>query len=138
MTSEKSGFGWFTPALKQAARRKAARLTLAMGIALLPLFAVAAAHGQSFSVVYSFTGEPDGAGPFAPLIVDSAGNLYGETESGGSNNCGSIFELPVSGGETVLYSFTCGADGALPAGGLLRDGNGNLYGTALGGGKLTN
>jgi len=87
------------------------------------------------TVLYNFSG-PDGAHPTAALIRDSAGNLYGTTFSGGTApcSCGTIFKLDSSGNETVLYSFTGGADGRSPAGRLLRDAAGNLYGTASSGG----
>ena len=38
------------------------------------------------------------------------------------------------GSETILYSFTGGADGGLPMAGLVMDGQGNLFGTASTGG----
>lgn len=85
------------------------------------------------TVLYSFTGI-DGAGPGPGLIRDSAGNLYGVTESGGTFFWGNVFKLDPAGHETVLYSFTGGADGSLPYGGLVRDSAGNLYGTTIGGG----
>ena len=78
----------------------------------------------------------DGMGPTASLILDSAGNLYGTTLSGGTacpgSGCGTIFQLsPSANGvwrERVLYSFTGNADGYYPAGGLVLDPAGNLYG----------
>jgi uncharacterized repeat protein (TIGR03803 family) len=99
------------------------------------------------SVLYSFTGGADGADPFAGLIFDSAGNLYGTTVSGGlascsqwfTQGCGLVFELtPNLDGtwnEEVLYSFTGGKDGANPMAVLALDSAGNLYGTADRGGK---
>ncbi|MFZ0320604.1 MAG: choice-of-anchor tandem repeat GloVer-containing protein [Candidatus Sulfotelmatobacter sp.] len=47
----------------------------------------------AFSVLYSFAGEPDGAGPEGPLMIDSAGTLYGTTASGGTTNNGTVFHL---------------------------------------------
>ena len=88
------------------------------------------------TVLYNFTGGADGTLPVGGLIADTAGNLYGTTAYGGSINCsgdgcGTVFKLDKTGKETVLYSFTGGADGALPAAGLIRDAAGNLYGTAI-------
>ena len=85
-------------------------------------------------VLYSFTGGADGANPFAGLILDANGNLYGTTWEGGAVGKGTVFKLSKTGRETVLYSFTGGADGANPFAGLILDANGNLYGTAWDGG----
>ena len=86
------------------------------------------------TVLYSFTGGADGAGPSGDLVRDSDGNLYGTTSGGGPSNAGVVFKLDPTGKETVLYSFTGGADGANPFAGLIRDEAGNLYGTASAGG----
>jgi len=96
------------------------------------------------TILYSFTGPPDGANPVAGLILDSAGNLYGTTENGGviggacpgSNGCGVVFKVDATGKETVLYSFTGAADGWSPLGALVEDSLGNLYGTTLHGGAV--
>ena len=87
------------------------------------------------TVLYSFTGGADGAFPEAALIRDNAGNLYGTTTQGGSDNIGVVFKVDPSGTETVLHSFTGGTDGVIPVGGLLRDAAGNLYGTTSQGGS---
>jgi len=86
------------------------------------------------TVLYSFTGGADGANPYAGVIADSAGNLYGTTYQGGAKNAGVVYKIDPAGQETVLYSFTGGADGGLPQAGLIADASGNLYGTALSGG----
>ncbi len=88
------------------------------------------------TVLYSFTGSPDGSSPAAGLIRDTAGNLYGTTQAGGSRNLGTVFELDTTGAETVLHSFTTDTDGAMPEAGLIRDAPGNLYGTTSMGGPL--
>jgi uncharacterized repeat protein (TIGR03803 family) len=88
------------------------------------------------SVLYMFTGADDGANPYAGLIGDGAGSGYGTTSAGGVDACGVVFKLNASGGETVLYSFTCGADGSVPVAGLIRDAEGNVYGTTSGGGAM--
>ena len=90
-------------------------------------------------VLYNFSGGADGVSPFAGLIPDSAGNLYGTTlGGGGSPNAGTVFKVTPAGVETVLYSFTGGADGGSPRGGLVRDTNGNLYSTSTMGGAFFN
>jgi len=69
----------------------------------------------------------------AGLVMDSAGNLYGTTSTGGgnancNNGCGTVFKLSGSN-ETVLFSFSGGSGGASPTAGLVIDSVGNLYGT---------
>ena len=87
-------------------------------------------------VLYSFTNGADGGDPEASLVRDSAGNLYGTTRYGGAYSYyGVVFKLDTTGAETVLYSFTGAADGAIPDAGLVRDKAGNLYGTTSYGGS---
>ena len=85
------------------------------------------------TILYTFTGGADGANPFAGVITDGAGNLYGTTEFGGTWNAGTVYKLDSAGNETVLHSFAFFpfGDGALPFGGLVRDAEGNLYGTTI-------
>src|ERR1700690_2745696 len=118
------------------------------------VFELTPAMGGSWTeqVLYSFcsrTNCTDGAAPYAGLIFDAAGNLYGTTIAGGIYNtnssctggCGTVFEMTPAGGgwtETVLYSF-CPAmycfDGAQPYAGLIFNAAGNLlYGTTYAGG----
>jgi uncharacterized repeat protein (TIGR03803 family) len=68
------------------------------------------------------------------LISDSAGNFYGTTGGGGIAGYGVVYKVNTAGQETVLHSFTGGADGAFPSGGVIRDSAGNLYGTTQEGG----
>jgi uncharacterized repeat protein (TIGR03803 family) len=80
---------------------------------------------------------PDGANPNGGVISDSEGNLYGTTGKGGAQSKGVLFELAPSGQETVLYNFcslTNCADGEKP-GSVVRDSEGNLYGSASDGPK---
>ncbi|MGD0191210.1 MAG: choice-of-anchor tandem repeat GloVer-containing protein [Rhizomicrobium sp.] len=99
------------------------------------------------TVLHTFCGQPpvsanpqcrDGYYPNGGVILDAGGNIYGTTESGGNGTfaSGTVFKIAPDGKETLLYSFcpteTC-TDGADPAGGLIRDAQGNLYGTAGGG-----
>jgi uncharacterized repeat protein (TIGR03803 family) len=108
-------------------------------ITLFALIAVASlsAQAQTYTVLHSFTYQPDGAFP-NPLIRDVQGNLYGTTRSGGANclggfTCGTVFKINSAGRQTVLYSFAGGNDGSSPLAALVRDTAGNLYGTTLGG-----
>jgi uncharacterized repeat protein (TIGR03803 family) len=98
--------------------------------------------------VYSFTCGSDGANPYAGLLIDASGNLYGTTVNGGSGTChidnmgcGVVYELmPMSMGGTIMWMYmglhtfsgTAG-DGATPFTGLLKGRNGVLYGTSYGG-----
>jgi uncharacterized repeat protein (TIGR03803 family) len=89
------------------------------------------------TVLHSFAGAPDGAGPEAGLISE-AGIFYGTTYQGGASNYGTVFELTEEGQETVLYSFSAlHRDGRSPAAALVRDSSGNLYGTTQAGGIET-
>jgi uncharacterized repeat protein (TIGR03803 family) len=93
------------------------------------------------AVLYSFgyTGG-DGTYPWASLVRDAKGNLYGTTFDGGAYDYGTVFKVDKSGKETVLYSFTgARGDGYYPIAGLVRDAlSGNLYGTTSGGGVYNN
>jgi uncharacterized repeat protein (TIGR03803 family) len=86
------------------------------------------------TVLYSFSGGADGRNPYAGLILDLAGNLYGTTYQGGAAGYGVVYKLDTTGQETVLYSFTGGADGGNPYAGVISDLSGNLYGTTQLGG----
>jgi uncharacterized repeat protein (TIGR03803 family) len=109
------------------------------------VFELSPSSGGSWTenLLYSFLGGSDGADPLGGVIFDSAGNLYGTTEEGGSAKLGTVFKLtPSASGWTksVLHNFTGGSDGAgtwptMP--GLAIDAAGNLYGTTPVGGDLT-
>lgn len=98
-------------------------------------------------VLHAFTGGRDGALPWAAVIFDSAGNLYGTTLWGGDNplNCGRPSECGVAfklmrkadgeWKETVLHDFTAGNDGWEIGAGLMFDAIGNLYGTTVNGSR---
>jgi uncharacterized repeat protein (TIGR03803 family) len=88
----------------------------------------------TLTILYEFSGGEDGLCPYGGLVSDFQGNLYGTTYRGGASGYGTVFEVAPDGKETVLHSFSGGPDGSYPAAGLLRDGNGNLYGTTTGGG----
>jgi hypothetical protein len=105
--------------------------------------------GWTETQLYVFKGKAynDGDAPSSGLILDQAGNLYGVTAYGGSGNCvlsgtkggcGTVYELTPNGStwtETILYSFQGDKDGYFPAGNLVFDAAGNLYGaTNFGGG----
>jgi uncharacterized repeat protein (TIGR03803 family) len=85
--------------------------------------------------LHTFTGGKDGAIPYADLVRDQAGNLYGTTNQGGGSGVGTVFKLDNKGNETVLHRFIGRPDGALPVAGLIRDAAGNLYGVTSKGGS---
>jgi uncharacterized repeat protein (TIGR03803 family) len=90
------------------------------------------ANGQ-YSVLHTFTG-PDGAGPYlAGVVVDGAGNLYGDASGGGQAGGGTVFKINAMGQESTIYSFP-GTDGNNPSAGITRDSLGNSYGTTQHGG----
>jgi uncharacterized repeat protein (TIGR03803 family) len=88
-----------------------------------------------FVVLHAFgdNGGTDGWLPYASLVVDNGGNLYGTTAAGGTNDQGTVYKLDHrTGAETILSSFGNPPNGAYPTGSLLLDGQGNLYGTTAG------
>ena len=120
--------------------------TLVAGLALAAItFSLAVrAQAQTETILHNFDDKGDGGFPYSGLLLDSAGNLYGTTSSGGNlaasncqpNGCGVAFELSkLSAGrwaETVLKDFSIapGSDAS-----LIADAAGNLYGTTLFGGS---
>src|ERR1700729_2971843 len=98
------------------------------------------ALAQTFSVLYTFKGSPDGGVPKAGLIRGPNGTLFGTTWGGGATNCdhygcGVAFRLEPAGKEALLYRFKIGSGGGTnPTGTLVRDAMGNLYGSASSGG----
>jgi uncharacterized repeat protein (TIGR03803 family) len=115
--------------------QRAVNAALACMLLLVPAaIAVPAARAQTYSLLYSFQCGTDGSHPYGGLVRDSAGNLYGTTFYGGTLGKGTVFELTAAGTEAVLYDFTNGADGGYPNAGLVRDAEGDLYGTTAGGG----
>ncbi len=96
-----------------------------------------AGNGWNYSQIYgNFIGS---GGPWAALVMDSAGNLYGTTSRDGVYQHGSVFKLsPVAGGWSfsTLHDFTGGDDGSAIYGGVTLDSAGNLYGTASEGGAF--
>lgn len=101
------------------------------------VFSLTRTGATTFSkkILHSFNGL-DGATPYDGVALDGAGNLYLTTSLGGARNKGAIVALKPPGyAATVLYSFTGGlSDGGVPYGSLVRDSQGNLFGTTTRGG----
>jgi uncharacterized repeat protein (TIGR03803 family) len=96
-----------------------------------------AAGGYSESTLYAFgntTAAP--ATPYGPLLMDSAGNLYGVSQGGGAQSSGTVYRLtpPANSSgrwtSTTLFAFKGAGSGCAPEGNLLMDASGNLYGQA--------
>ncbi len=108
------------------------------------IYKLTSANGSwTESVLYSFSGGSDGGNPFAGVVFDAAGNLYGAAATGGNLNCnapygcGTVFQLASSGSnwtENLLHTFQNGSDGASPQGGVIFNASGDLYGTTPSGG----
>jgi uncharacterized repeat protein (TIGR03803 family) len=93
------------------------------------------AHGsRTITTLASFNGT-DGSGPYAGLIMDGSGNLYGTTHAGGASGFGTVFELAHGSGTITRLASFDGDDGKYPYGGLIMDSSGNLYGTTSEGGS---
>jgi hypothetical protein len=96
-------------------------------------------------VLVNFQGQSggDGDGPLGPLLVEHSGTIFGTTSSGGTSNCGTAYKItPSSNGgtvkESVIFNFTCGADGGRPQIGVIADAKGNLFGTTETNGDFNN
>jgi hypothetical protein len=99
------------------------------------------------TILHTFSGDKDGAGPSGALYQDAKGNLFGVTAAGGTKNmlacrrgCGTVFEIKSGGSRALLYAFHGGfnKDGAAPDGALAVDSLGNFYGTTAAGGSTAN
>ncbi len=119
--------------------RAATLLSLAIMAAMLTI--ASSARAQTLTVLHNFSGGQDGALPYAGMVMDRAGNLYGSASAGGSNacpgGCGTVFKLSPHGSSwvfTLLYSFQGGMDGQAPLAPLLIAPDGTLYGTTYAGG----
>jgi hypothetical protein len=112
-----------------------------MACLFIMLVTAIAAQAQTLTVLHTFTGSPDGAGP-GPGLTAGGATLYGTTEYGGNlancdGSCGTVFKTARSGSgwiETPIYKFTGVPDGANPMGRVIVGPDGALYGTTVMGG----
>jgi uncharacterized repeat protein (TIGR03803 family) len=89
--------------------------------------------GWTEKILYNFQGGSDGASPYAGVVLDNAGNLYGTAAFAGIG-AGVVYELTPSEGswtQHIIYTFTDESDGGEPYGGLIFDASGNLYGATV-------
>jgi uncharacterized repeat protein (TIGR03803 family) len=84
-------------------------------------------------MLHSFDGS-DGASPFSKLVQGSDSSFYGTTFRGGANNAGTVYKIDTSGTFDIVHEFDGGSGGTNPNAGLIRDSDGNLYGTTVNGG----
>jgi uncharacterized repeat protein (TIGR03803 family) len=102
-----------------------------LGLAML---ATASVQAQILKTLYNFNGAPDGALPIGG-VVRIGNSFYGTTANGGADSLpGTVFKVDLKGTETTLYSFSGSPDGYVPLAGLIKDSDGNLYGTTAYGG----
>lgn len=90
----------------------------------------------TLTTLYNFTNTPDGANPYAGLVLGTDGNFYGTTAEGGANGLGTVFKVTTTGTLTILHSFS-GPDGEIPYGALVQGTDGNYYGTTEAGGPTS-
>jgi uncharacterized repeat protein (TIGR03803 family) len=93
---------------------------------------------SAFTTLYSFSDGADGGNPSSGVILDAAGNLYGDAWNAGANGDGTLFQLTPSGQLNVLYNFGSNPNDGGFALGLAMDAQGNIYGTDLLGGPYAN
>jgi len=88
------------------------------------------------TILWNLTGQEDGGNPYSGVILDSAGNIFGTTLDGGSNNGGAVFELTHSGHAwtETLHDFYGSTSGVFPQAGLIREKSGKLIGATAAGG----
>lgn len=131
----KSGFSGLSP--------RSALTVLAAALLAVAFTKVSSAGAETLASFCAKLSCTDGTSPSADLAMDTAGHVFGTTAGGGNHSSGSIFELALDAEtgkwrRTMLHGFCAAgypcADGSSPAGRLVVDVNGNVYGTATGGG----
>jgi uncharacterized repeat protein (TIGR03803 family) len=96
----------------------------------------------TYTTEHSFTdnlaGNGDGGTPLAGLVIDSSGNFWGTTSTGGTSQDGTVFKITATGTYTTEHSFTDNlagnGDGGTPLAGLVKDSSNNFWGTTSTGG----
>ncbi len=107
--------------------------TLALNTTPGAVASYAGTPGSTLTTLVNFN-STTGNDPYAGLIMDSAGNLFGTTEGGGASSDGTVFEIAAgTHALSTLIAFN-GTNGANPDSGLVMDSAGNLFGTTFFGG----
>ena len=146
-----SGGGWTKQVIYSVATSNGAALTVdaagnIFGVGYSTAFELSpnGNGGWNPTVIHTFTGSPkDGSDPNGTPVLDQAGNLYGTTSEGGTDDEGTVYKLsPGRKGkwtERILHSFKGETkDGGYPFGGIVFDAAGNMYGTTSEGGNYGN
>ena len=92
-------------------------------------------NGQE-RLLHSFAGgTSDGEYPLAGVVKDATGDLYGNTETGGASDVGTVYRISNTGKFTLLHSFD-GTDGKYPYGSFAQNSKGTIFGSTLNGGTI--
>jgi uncharacterized repeat protein (TIGR03803 family) len=98
-----------------------------------------ASRPATYTVLHDFAGGTgDGEYSTAEVTLDSAGNIVGTAEYGGTNGYGILFQLAPGGKWSLLHSFGDTGDGTLPDGAVTIEANGDMIGTTNYGGASNN
>lgn len=107
-------------------------------ISVLVISAMVGSTAASAQTLTTLSNLTDGEFPWASLVADANGNLFGTTGTGGAYGYGTMFEIANTSSGYASTAITLvnfdDANGSYPQAGLITDANGNLFGTTLGGG----
>ncbi len=83
-------------------------------------------RGDSVAIA-TFDGQ-NGAQPIGQMVADSAGNLFGVTASGGTNNDGTVFEILHDTTQLITLGSFNGTNGSTPSSNLILDSSDDVFG----------
>jgi uncharacterized repeat protein (TIGR03803 family) len=126
-----SGTGSFTFTIK-VSDTLGASASQSYTVAINPPVAVTTPTAITPTTLASFNGT-NGAYPYGTPLLDSSGNLFLTTSSGGASMVGKVDEV-TKGGSVVRLGVFNGSNGSEPQAGVIEDSSGNLFGTATYGG----